>query len=100
MTVPKYIINQLYFDKNDNVHAIVITKEMFAAEEGLVPVDEHTVFTDHDDEVVCGHCGFGFLKEEYGDYPLEFKFCPECGAKVDQVKVGFWATLVEDEDDY
>lgn len=98
MTVPKYIITKLYFGKNDDVTPIIITKEMFAAEEGLVPVDEHTDFIDHDDEVECTNCGFFFDKEEYGDYPLEFKYCPECGAKVGRVRNGFWATLDDDDD--
>ena len=98
MTVPKYIITKLYFGKNDDVTPIIITKEMFAAQEGLVPVGENSEWIEHDDEIECSNCGNCFDKEEDGEWALEYKYCPECGARMKRVRQGFWATLADDDD--
>lgn len=80
MVIPKYFIYRVYTTK-ETLTLEPITRETFAAKEGLVTVLP-AKWEIYDDGVACSHCDSFFFKEDGADLVREFNYCPECGAHI------------------
>ena len=85
MTIPKYVINQIIFDKDDNVRFIPISLSRLMEIEGVVSTIEGT-WHESDDHVWCSNCESVFYKDEDGDFVTEYSYCPSCGARMRGIK--------------
>lgn len=87
------VLEKLYdtqlYDSDDNILFEEILDNTPTADVQEVKYGKNVTDINPVDEFICSECGFickelsGYDKEEDVHYEYEPKFCPECGAKMD-----------------
>ena len=85
MRIPKYFIYRVRIENKGSGDVLTvqpITREEFAAAEGLVAVDS-AKWVVCSDGVYCSRCESFFFNVEGAEIVREFDYCPACGVHVE-----------------